>query len=89
MDGNLVLYKIGGGALWSSKTNGKGGVKLMLRNNGNLDLVNAAGKLVWSTKTSGKFPALSKFFQYHKYQFAVKAELIQQQVGVGVKSSIH
>ena len=56
----MVLYKIGGGALWSSKTKGKGGVKLMLTNNGNLDLVNAHGKLVWSTKTSGKFHALSK-----------------------------
>ena len=60
MDGNLVLYKIGGGAVWTSKTKGKGGVKLVLANNGNLNMVNAHGKIIWSTKTRGRFHALSE-----------------------------
>ena len=51
MDGNLLLFRIGGGALWLSKSNkNEAGVKLMLKNNCSLDIINARGKLVWSTR---------------------------------------
>jgi cytochrome c peroxidase len=53
-DGNLVLRVVSTSqALWSSATNGKGGVRLKLQTDGNLVLRNKAGSAVWSSKTNG------------------------------------
>ena len=53
-DGNLVLRVVStSAALWSSATNGKGGVKLNMQSDGNLVLRNKSGSSVWSTKTNG------------------------------------
>lgn len=54
-DGNLVVRNTStNAALWSSKTNGKGGVKLILQGDGNLVLRKSSGSAVWSSKTNGK-----------------------------------
>lgn len=53
-DGNLVLRVVSSGqSLWSSATNGKGGVRLNMQGDGNLVLRNSKGSSVWSTKTNG------------------------------------
>ena len=57
-DGNLVLYEIGGGAIWNSGPTS--GVKLVVTNKGNLKLLDAAEKSVWSIQASGKFVKISK-----------------------------
>ena len=52
-DGNLVLREQSSGrSLWSSGTNGKGGIRLKLQTDGNLVLRNKRGSSVWSSKTS-------------------------------------
>ncbi len=54
-DGNLVLRVVSTSqALWSSATNGKGGVRLNMQGDGNLVLRNSKGSSVWSTQTNGK-----------------------------------
>lgn len=53
-DGNLVLRVVTTGqSLWSSGTNGKGGVRLNMQSDGNLVLRNSRNSSVWSTKTNG------------------------------------
>jgi hypothetical protein len=53
-DGNFVVYKPGRVAIWSSKTNGKGGVRLEMQGDGNLVVYNAARKPLWASGTNGK-----------------------------------
>jgi hypothetical protein len=50
-DGNLVVYRQGGNALWASNTVGKGGVKLIMQADGNLVLYTSGGKPVWASNT--------------------------------------
>jgi hypothetical protein len=52
-DGNLVLYKAGGGYLWNTKTNGKGGYKLVMQGDGNLVLYTSSGAALWHSKSYG------------------------------------
>jgi hypothetical protein len=56
-DGNLVVYKTGKGAIWSSATHGKSVSFLALQNDGNLVLYADDGKTLWTTKTNGKSKA--------------------------------
>jgi len=52
-DGNLVVYDFGSGrALWSSRTNGKGGTTLEFQNDGNLVIYHYPTP-IWSTQTWG------------------------------------
>jgi hypothetical protein len=54
-DGNLVLRVVSTSqALWSSATNGKGGVRLNMQSDGNLVLRNAKGAAIWSSQSNGK-----------------------------------
>ena len=50
-DGNLVLY-MGGTALWSSRTNGKGGRTADMQTDGNLVVYAAANRPIWSSATN-------------------------------------
>lgn len=50
-DGNLVLYSPNR-ALWSTQTQGKGGVNLIMQNDGNLVLYRADWTPVWSSNTA-------------------------------------
>jgi len=52
-DGNLVLYKPGGRAIWSSGTVGKGAVRLVMQYDGNLVLYRADWTPVWYSSTAG------------------------------------
>jgi hypothetical protein len=49
-DGNLVLYRDGGSALWSTKTDGSSGQSAVMQGDGNLVLYGPSGA-VWSTGT--------------------------------------
>ncbi len=53
-DGNLVLRNAVAASVWSSATQGKGGVKLTMQSDGNLVLANSAGQAVWASGTNGK-----------------------------------
>jgi hypothetical protein len=53
-DGNLVLRNAVAASVWSSATQGKGGVKLTMQGDGNLVLANSAGQAVWASGTNGK-----------------------------------
>ncbi|MEO5729777.1 MAG: hypothetical protein ABI134_35345 [Byssovorax sp.] len=48
-DGNLVLYHQGVGAIWSTKTNGKGGSSAIMQTDGNFVLYTSANKALWSS----------------------------------------
>ncbi len=52
-DGNVVLYTAARRAVWSSATNGKGGVRLIQQSDGNLVLYAAGNRGVWATGTAG------------------------------------
>lgn len=51
-DGNLVLYRDGGKALWSTQTMGKGGQTTVMQDDGNLVIYGASGA-IWSSQTWG------------------------------------
>ncbi|MFC3690069.1 M15 family metallopeptidase [Aquipuribacter hungaricus] len=51
-DGNLVTYRSGGGAAWSSRTDGSGADRLLLQEDGNL-VLSGAGRPLWHTGTPG------------------------------------
>lgn len=53
-DGNLVLYKKNGAALWASGSNGKGGARVDFQGDGNLVIYNAANKAVWDSGSHNK-----------------------------------
>lgn len=53
-DGNLVVrHQSTGVALWSSKTHGQDGVRLVMQRDGNLVLYTEDAKPLWSSKTHG------------------------------------
>ena len=51
-DGNLVLYKSNGTAIWASGTSGQGSVRLTLQDDGNLVLYKSNGTAIWASGTS-------------------------------------
>jgi hypothetical protein len=51
-DGNLVLYQVGGKALWASSTVGSKAQKTVMQGDGNLVVYGAQGP-IWSTNTWG------------------------------------
>jgi cell wall-associated NlpC family hydrolase len=50
-DGNFVVYATGGGAIWSTGTQGNPGARLAMQTDGNLVVYSAAGKPLWFTST--------------------------------------
>ncbi|MBW8326920.1 MAG: hypothetical protein K0M50_19305 [Prolixibacteraceae bacterium] len=52
-DGNLCLDDIFGNNLWSSGTDGSGGVKAIMQNDGNLVIYKSNGDAVWDSGTDG------------------------------------
>lgn len=52
-DGNLVLYAVGGRALWHTATHGTGATRATLQHDGNLVLYTSAGVPKWHTATHG------------------------------------
>jgi pimeloyl-ACP methyl ester carboxylesterase len=54
-DGNLVIYRRGGPAVWSSETTGHSAGRLEMQGDGNLVIYNASGDPVWSSDT-WRFP---------------------------------
>ncbi|MEP7192143.1 MAG: CHAP domain-containing protein, partial [Actinomycetota bacterium] len=51
-DGNLVIYRSGGGAVWSATTSGAN--TLVMQGDGNLVIYRSGGVAVWSSGTAGK-----------------------------------
>ena len=52
-DGNLVIYKNTGNAIWASNTAGRGAAKLVMQNDGNLVAYTANGA-IWASNTANK-----------------------------------
>ena len=52
-DGNLVLYRSGGGVLWSTGTNNQVVNRLVMQDDGNLVLYGPGNRTVWSSGTFG------------------------------------
>jgi hypothetical protein len=52
-DGNLVIYKNTGNAIWASNTAGRGAAKLVMQNDGNLVAYTASGA-IWASNTANK-----------------------------------
>lgn len=50
-DGNLVLYRVGGSAIWHSVTHGTSPGQVAMQGDGNLVIYNAAGQAVWNSAT--------------------------------------
>lgn len=59
-DGDLVLYKDGGRAIWSSGTAGRGATELWMQNDGNF-VIYANGRPIWLTSTQGNSNAFFAF----------------------------
>ena len=58
-DGNLVLYQNNGyKPLWSSDTEGKGGVIMTFQEDGNFVVYTAGNVAVWASGTNGKGSAI-------------------------------
>lgn len=53
-DGNFVLYRKGGAAIWDSGTAGSGAKRAVMQTDGNFVLYNFAGRPLWDTKTAGR-----------------------------------
>ncbi len=52
-DGNLVLYRQGGQALWATGTSGQKGLTFVMQTDGNAVLYSNAGCPLWDSATSG------------------------------------
>ncbi len=52
-DGNFVLYRKGGGAIWDAGTTGRGAVAVM-QTDGNFVIYNAANQPLWASNTAGR-----------------------------------
>ncbi|MDB5179803.1 MAG: Curculin protein [Candidatus Saccharibacteria bacterium] len=52
-DGNLVLYSPNR-AVWSTQTQGKGGVRVVMQNDGNLVMYRADWTAIWNNNSAGK-----------------------------------
>ena len=59
-DGNLVLYKWDGAALWSSKTAGTVAGMAAMQGDGNFVIYSGGGTALWSSKTAGNAGAVLK-----------------------------
>jgi hypothetical protein len=54
-DGNVVIYRTHGGAVWSTGTGGQGGSTLVMQSDGNLVLYRGSdGRPIWSSGTAGR-----------------------------------
>jgi hypothetical protein len=53
-DGNLVLYRSGGHALWASNTSGTDGKRATMQGDGNFVLYRPNNQPLWASNTSGK-----------------------------------
>jgi hypothetical protein len=53
-DGNLVLYRTDGVALWSSNTQNKGANRVSFQQDGNLVIYTPDNRVVWATNTHGR-----------------------------------
>ena len=63
-DGNLVLYKNGTQALWSSRTSGKPQItRCAMQTDGNLVLYDANGQFYWASRTNGNITGKSLAMQ--------------------------
>ncbi len=51
-DGNLVLYRVNGSAIWNSVTHGTSPGSVEMQGDGNLVVYNAAGQAVWNSGTA-------------------------------------
>jgi hypothetical protein len=58
-DGNLVLYRSNGSAVWATNTAGSGASYLTMQEDGNLVLYTSSGQAIWNTHTNGR--GLSSF----------------------------
>lgn len=56
-DGNLVLYQVGGGALWSAGTYGYPGAVAIIQTDGNLVVYRADGVPLFQSATAGSYGA--------------------------------
>jgi pimeloyl-ACP methyl ester carboxylesterase len=52
-DGNLVLYRPDGSAIWHTGTYGTSAGRVVMQSDGNLVVYTGAGAAVWSSRTSG------------------------------------
>lgn len=52
-DGNLVLYRTGGRALWASNTSGNPGALCVMQKDGNLVVYSTSVRALWASNTSG------------------------------------
>jgi cytochrome c peroxidase len=52
-DGNLVLYRNGGGSVWASRTAGVGADQVRFQSDGNVVIRTSSGRSLWSTGTHG------------------------------------
>ena len=52
-DGNVVLYRAGGDALWTTRTDGTSVGRAVMQGDGNFVVYDAAGHPVWNSQTSG------------------------------------
>ena len=52
-DGNALLREVAGSGLWSTRTAGRDGIRLLLRGDGNLYLYDSAGAVIWTSGTAG------------------------------------
>jgi Domain of unknown function (DUF1906) len=52
-DGNLVIYHEGGGALWSTRTNGGDGYAAIMQSDGNFVLYGHHSNALWSSGSNG------------------------------------
>jgi len=57
-DGNLVLYRAAGGALWSTGTHGNPGASAVMQGDGNLVVYSAWGSPLWHAGTHGNTGAV-------------------------------
>jgi hypothetical protein len=53
-DGNLVLYKAGGHALWASNTAGTDSQRAVMQNDGNFVIYKVNDQAIWASNTAGK-----------------------------------
>jgi hypothetical protein len=52
-DGNFVIYRNGGGALWSTHTNGSTNARLVMQSDGNLVVRRRDNTAAWASNTGG------------------------------------
>jgi hypothetical protein len=63
-DGNVVLYKNGTTALWSTRTQGTGAASLFFKTDGNLAVFNSSGTAVWASNRNNNISNLDNNYFY-------------------------